>query len=100
MGTDEVPEASPEISRLLAGVPAISTLASTLVSSKLIVDRTHLWERLVAAWVGLCKPVGTIRSIDAEVATADDYTIRRYRDSDQLDLEYISQSASDEEVDD
>lgn len=68
-------------------------------------ERWHLWQALAEAWAKKCRPTPTERAkpavanaltggqVSAELVTADTYTYERFRASEQLDVQHLSQSS-------
>jgi hypothetical protein len=52
--------------------------------------RSLLWQTLVQAWADLCTPADGVSSIDAEVATADEFSAADMWTSQRLDMDYLS----------
>lgn len=48
------------------------------------------WVELAQAWVSLCRPAGVIKSISAQVSGTSSFTLEQMRNSEQLDLDYLS----------
>jgi hypothetical protein len=70
-----------------------ATIAAELVQATDASIRTRLWDELVKAWIEFCVPTGKIIEIVGEVISVDELTVRRLRNTDPLDLEYLSQSS-------
>ncbi|MFG3051287.1 hypothetical protein ACGFZP_10105 [Kitasatospora sp. NPDC048239] len=49
-----------------------------------------LWQELLLAWTALCEPHGRIKSFSATLSSTDTFTLEQYRQTEQLDLEYLS----------
>jgi hypothetical protein len=66
------------------------------------IERYHLWLALAEAWADRCKPRGQDRNVPAvaaavdggavgvELLSDDEYSLARYRRSEQLDLDHLS----------
>lgn len=54
-------------------------------------DIIWLWSRLVEAWLARCTPTGAIRELGADVVNGEEFGLIRYLNSEQLDLDYISE---------
>jgi hypothetical protein len=48
------------------------------------------WDQHVAQWLALCEPHGSIKLVEGRATSLDGMRAREYRDSDRLDLEYLS----------
>ena len=48
------------------------------------------WDQHLSQWLKLCKPFGTVTRIEGRVTTLDGMTAREYVESDQLDLDHLS----------
>lgn len=49
------------------------------------------WDSLVDRWLALCEPNGAIVSIDGAMVPLEELTALEYLDSDQLDLDHLSE---------
>lgn len=105
---DEMPDLPEELNEWLYSddgnlVRTPGEIASKLANTTDAVDRYFLWPALAEAWVGRCVPDGrhprmvreALSSLNAEVVSADEYSLARYRRSEQLDLDHLSQPLPD-----
>jgi hypothetical protein len=73
-------------------------IATRLVAATTNVERHFYWMALGEAWAERCRPKGSqpdevrnaVAALVAEVVPADEYTLIRYRRSEQLDLDHLS----------
>ena len=66
-------------------------IAQRLIIEADLGSRAILWQRLGEAWAKMCRPVGCVQGVSAEVADAREYSVEDYWDSAQLDLDYLSE---------
>jgi hypothetical protein len=55
-------------------------------------DALTKWVAVIRYWVSLCTPVGVIKSITFQISDTESFTLEQMRNTEQLDLEYLSLS--------
>lgn len=78
-------------------VPGSAALAGRILQTSVPAEVRFLWDALGDAWASRCCPAAptetvstAVHSISAEVIPEDEYTLDRYRRSEQLDLDHLS----------
>jgi hypothetical protein len=100
---DELPSLPEELQRDLRPNEQLQSptrLAEMLSAERDPVRRYWIWQALGEAWAARCRPAPSYPDevhnavlggrISAEVLAADEYSLSRYRKSEQLDLDYLS----------
>lgn len=85
-GVEPAAELLTEVSKLDA-----QRLAEQLDTANDPVRRNVLWQRLVDAWTGIAKPVGTIREVTASAIALNEFTRADDATTAELDLDYLSE---------
>jgi hypothetical protein len=77
----------------------VPELANRLMSTSDPAERYWLWQTIGEAWAARCVPAGewqqsvhdAVASVVGEVVAADEYTYDRFRRSERLDLDHLSE---------
>jgi hypothetical protein len=103
---DEVPACPTELADWLYDEGDKLKVTSAQVAERLLGETSHeerhwLWDALGESWSDQCRPdprspsnvLSGVASISAEVISSDEYTLNRYRSSEELDLDHLSPPA-------
>jgi hypothetical protein len=82
-------------------VPTSSQIATRLHQTADPAESYFCWAALAEAWADRCRPapsnppevMDAVTSLTAEIVSADEYVLTRYRRSEQLDLDHLSEPA-------
>jgi hypothetical protein len=103
---DVLPERPTDLADWLYAEDDTLKVTSAQIAERLLADQSNeervwLWDALGESWARRCRPrtdssdavLDGVSSISAEVVAADEYTLDRYRRSEQLELDHLSPPA-------
>jgi len=74
---------------------SVPQLCSAIEDPARSLHRPYLWQSLAEKWADICTPNSSVTVVDAEVATADEFSVADMWMSQRLDMDYLS---DDEDV--